>query len=162
MTTTLIDAEQRAPGLPADLRQQLGERALIDLALGAVQTVGEGLPRPLAAAGRHSPQMLLTLLTYCYAAGVYGSEDIEYDCRNDAATRYLSANASPDQNAIRNFRRANRQSIEACLACVYGRAHGVTSAQTSGEPSLASSRALFDFARRQVELAIMIDMAMHD
>ena len=162
MTTMLIDAEQRTPAMPAHLRQQLGERALIDLALAAVQTVGEGLPGPLAAAGRHSPQMLLTLLTYCYAAGVYGSEDIEYDCRNDAATRYLCANASPDQDTIRNFRRANRRWIEACLACVYGRAYGVRFAPASSEPSLVSSRALFDFARRQVELAIMIDMAMHD
>ena len=42
MTTMLIDAEQRTPAMPAHLRQQLGERALIDLALAAVQTVGEG------------------------------------------------------------------------------------------------------------------------
>src|SRR5439155_8426144 len=98
--TTLIDVEQRPSGLPADLRQHVGERALIELALDAVQTVGERLPRPLDAPGRHSPQILLTLLTYCYAAGIYGSEDIEYDCRHDAATRYLCANTSPDQDAI--------------------------------------------------------------
>jgi len=157
-----MGAEPWTPGLQAHMRQQLGERALIDLALAAVQTVGERLPGPLPAAGRHSPQMLLTLLTYCYAAGVYGSEDIEYDCRNDAATRYLCANASPDQDTIRNFRRANRHWIERCLACVYGRAHGVTSAQTSVESSTLSTFELFDFARRQVELAIMIDMAMSE
>lgn len=157
MTTMLIDTEHRTPGLPADLRQHVGERALIELALDAVQTVGERLPRPLEAQGRHSPQMLLTLLTYCYAAGIYGSEDIEDDCRNDAATRYLCASTSPDQETIRNFRRANRLRIEDCLALVYRSACDVAPAQMSrGTADLAG------FVRRRLELAIMFDMAMCD
>lgn len=162
---TLIDVEQRPSGLPADLRQPVGERALIELALDAVQTVGERLPRPLEAPGQHSPQMLLTLLTYCYAAGVYGSEDIEYDCRNDAATRYLCANTAPDQDAIRNFRRANRRLIEDCLACVYRNACDMAPAQMSRESSSIPGLKgritdLAGFVRRRLELAIMIDTAM--
>jgi len=106
--------------------------------------------------------MLLTLLTYCYAAGVYGSEDIVDDCRHDAATRYLCANSSPDQDTIRSFRRANREWIEACLACVYGRVGDVMSAQTGREPSAISTGEFLGLARRKLELAIMIDTAMHD
>ena len=163
--TTLIEVQQRPSGLPADLRQHVGERALIELALGAVQTVGERLPRPLDAPGRHSPQMLLTLLTYCYAAGVYGSEDIEYDCRHDAATRYLCANTSPDQDAIRNFRRANRPWIEDCLACLYRNACDLKPAPMTREsppiPDLKRRTAeLTRFVRRRLELAIMFDTAM--
>ena len=164
--TMLIDIEQRPSGLPADLRQHVGESALIQLALDAAQIVGERLSPPLEAEGRHSPPMLLTLLTYCYAAGIYGSEDIEYACRNDAATRYLCANTSPDQDAIRSFRRANRPRIEACLTRVYHRACCETFAPVSRGPlpiprlETRSSAELTSIVRRKLELAIMIDTAM--
>lgn len=166
MTTMLIDAEQRTPRLPADLRQHVGEHALIELALDAAQTVGEQLPRPLGSAGLCSPQMLLTLLTYCYASGVYGSEDIEWDCHNNAAVRYLCANTSPDQEIIRHFRRANREWIEACLRCVYQGLYGTTAVPVSSEclstPGLMtrSNAEIINVVRRKLELAIMIDTAM--
>jgi hypothetical protein len=167
MTTMLIDAKQRTPGLPADLRQHLGERALSEWALAAMQTVEAQLPSWCGTLeGGASPQMLLTLLTYCYASGTYGSEDIEWDCQNDPTARSICANTCPDQETIRSFRRANREWIEACLACVYGRARGVTSAQTSREPSpipefkARTSTDPVSVARRKLELAIMFDMAM--
>jgi hypothetical protein len=165
--TMLIDAEQRTPGLPADLRQHVGERALVELALDAAQTVGDRFPRPFEAAGRHSAQMLLTLLTYCYAAGVYGSEDIEYDCRHDATTRYLCANGLPDQDSIRSFRRANRPRIEDCLARVYRNACDLRPAEAGSEPGVAAFQAerrpdIAHFVRRKLELAIMIDTAMDE
>jgi hypothetical protein len=138
---------------------------LIQLALEAVQTVGARLPRPLESEEGCNPQMLLPLLTYCYAAGIYGSEDIEYDCRNDAATRYLCADALPDQETIRNFRRANRLRIEDCLACVYRNASEMKPAQMNRDPSPVREFKertidLAGFVRRRLELAIMIDTAM--
>lgn len=167
MTTMLTAVEQPAQKLPADLRPSVGERALSEWALAAVQTVG---PRLRSCSGTleggFSPQMLLTLMTYCYASGIYGSEDIEWDCQNDPTARAICANTCPDQDTIRRFRRANRPWIEACLACVYGRACGVTSAQTSREPSpipelkARTSADLIGVARRKLELAIMIDTAM--
>ncbi len=110
--------------------------------------------------------MLLTLLTYCYAAGIYGSEDIEWDCRNDAAARYLCANTFPDQEAIRSFRGANREWIEDCLTCVYQCVYGVTATPMSRErlpipgPTTRSNAELINVVRRKLELAIMIDTAM--
>jgi len=99
--------------------------------------------------------MLLTLLTYCYAAGVCGSEDIEYDCRNDAVTRYLCANTSPDQDTIRSFRRANRPRIEDCLARVYRSADDLAPV-----PMSRRTTDLTCLVRRRLELAIMFDTAM--
>lgn len=169
MTTTLIDFEQHVRDLPADLRQRTGERALIKLALAAVETVSVRLPRWSGTAeGRFSPQMLLTLLTYCYAAGVYGSEDIEWDCRNDAAARYICANACPDSDTIRRFRRANRPWIEECLAWMYGEVCGVPSAEMSLEPVRVADcqrephPELASFVQRKLQLAILIDTAMCD
>jgi hypothetical protein len=167
MTTMLIYAEQRTPRLPADLRQHVGERALIELALEAVQAVGQRLPRPQELTGRCSPQMLLTLLTYCYAAGIYGSEDIEWACVTDAAARYICANTAPDQETIQHFRRDTRGWIEACLTCVYQGACGVTTARMSREPlskrgpmMTQSSAELVNVVQRKLKLAVMIDMAM--
>ena len=166
MMTMLIDAEQRTPGLPADLRQHVGERALIELALEAGQTVRARLSRPLGPEGQCSPPRLLTLLTYCYASGVYASEDIEYDGRNDPATRHLCANTAPDQETIRNFRRANREWIEACLTCVYQSVCGGAPAPGSRQPrpipgrQTRSSAEIVNVVRRKLELAIMIDTAM--
>jgi hypothetical protein len=165
MTKMLIEVEQRTAGLPTDLRQRVGERVLIELALEAAQTVGERLPRPFGAKERCNPQMLLTLLTYCYAAGMYGSGDIEWACSNDTAARYLCANTVPDEETIRNFRRANRPWIEACLTRVYQSACGASVA-VSPEPlsipglETRSSAELLNVVRRKLELAIMIDTAM--
>jgi hypothetical protein len=112
--------------------------------------------------------MLLALLTYCYASGVYGSEDIEWDCQNDPTARSLCGNASPNQETIRRFRRANRPLIEACLACVYGRACGAILPPTRGElspiPKLEArtSAVLLSVARRKLELAVMFDTAMSE
>ncbi len=167
MTTTLTAVEPPPQNLPADLRASMGEGALSEWARAAAQTVAAGLPSwPGMPAGEFSAPMLLRLLTYCYAAGNYASEDIECDCQNDPTLRHLSANTCPDQDTIRRFRRANRPWIEACLACVYGWACGVTPAPTSRRPSpipqlkARSSAELLRVARRKLELAIMIDTAM--
>jgi hypothetical protein len=96
--------------------------------------------------------MLLTLLTYCYAAGIYGSEDIEWACEHDVTVRYICANTLPTQDNIRRFRRANRPWVEACLVWVYGKA----CAAEATSPDLAP------FIRQKLELAIMVDTATAD
>ena len=60
--------------LPADLRQSVGESALIKLALDAAQAVATDRSWPGdSRENGSSPQKLLALLTYCYAADTYGS-----------------------------------------------------------------------------------------
>jgi hypothetical protein len=66
--------------------------------------------------------MMLTLLTYCYATGVYGSADIELAIERDQMTRYLCARTYPDLDVIRGFRRLNLGEIKQCLAAVLKRA----------------------------------------
>lgn len=100
--------------IPWDLRRWFDDRTIIRLALDAVQS----LERDIPAAGRGqemSPRMMLTLLSYCYAVGVYGSEDIVWATRHDPAARYICAHDLPDVEAVRAFRRAARSKIAACL-----------------------------------------------
>ena len=154
MKTKELDRDGNASVLPEDLRQTVGTCALVEMTLEAAQAVGGQLPRPGAVAeGPINPRMLLTMLTYCYAAGIYGSEEIEWATDDNPAVRYLCANAYPDWKTIRRFRRAHRQLIEECLTGVYGRACDVK-AGGEGNANLAG------FAREKLEFAVLMDTAM--
>jgi hypothetical protein len=51
--------------------------------------------------------VLRTLLTYCYAAGIFASEEIQESIRHDPVLRYLASNHFPVWQEIRGFRRRN-------------------------------------------------------
>src|SRR5438093_7754213 len=97
MTKTGYRETQKKCVLCADLRLTLGERGLLRLALEAIQAVDlqpvvleERMPMDLR------PQMMLTLLTYCYSAKIYGSRDVELAIGQDSTVRYICARAHPD------------------------------------------------------------------
>ena len=72
----------------------------------AVQAVG--WPKADAALFRETPEPVLrTILTYCYAAGIWSSEDIQAACLHDPTVRYICANDFPSWPVIREFRRRN-------------------------------------------------------
>ncbi len=102
---------------PADLREWVDEQLLVKLALDAVQT----LDWPAAATDRNElrPQMMLTLLSYCYAAGIYGSADIAATLRSDRVLHYICARTYPDGRELRHFRRQNRARLQHCLAYIF-------------------------------------------
>ena len=153
--------------LPSDLYTLVGERTLISLALQAVDAVAARLPRweenPETEA---SSQMLLTLLTYCYAAGTYASEDVAWTCRHRENARYIVGNARPDENMIRHFRRANRPWIEESLAWLLERVCQQTPllASVVGNREMLTGDPLespfLKHARQRVELATLMDMAL--
>jgi hypothetical protein len=164
-----VESKEMNPTASFDLRQQVGRCVWIQWALQAMHAVAARLPRGSGYTdGSTSPRMLLTLLAYCYATGTYGSEDIEWSCRNDADARYITANTCPDQDMIRHFRKANRRWIEECLAWVYAKARGLNPEELNlaeavqlGNKMSLSAR-LLDRARCTVELAILVDTAMSD
>ncbi len=108
-----------AETLHTDLSLALGERGLLIATLDAVQSLD---PRAIAALETPSPslrpQMLLTLVTYCYATSLYGSRDIETASAADGTVRYICARTRPSWASIRSFRRRNRDAIRACLTQV--------------------------------------------
>lgn len=67
-------------------------------------------------AGRGSdayhPAMLLGLLVYGYATGVYSSRKIERACGDSVAFRFIAANTQPDHDSIASFRRRFLPQIE--------------------------------------------------
>src|SRR6266571_3085305 len=98
MTTSILKRSAAPSANPmADLRESLGEPILLKLALDGVQSLN---PAKLNAAisGREKlrPQMMLTLLSYCYAARIYGSRDIAWAIRNNTTVRYICAHTCPE------------------------------------------------------------------
>jgi hypothetical protein len=53
----------------------------------------------------YSPDILLSLLVYAYANGIFSSRKIEQACRDTAAYRFLAGNLTPDHDTLANFRR---------------------------------------------------------
>lgn len=99
-----------------DLSKAIGERKLLNLVLEVVQTVdAKVIKQRTDAAPQFRPQMMLTLLTYCYGACLFGSQDIEFAILNDPVVRYICARTYPAWQDIRAFRRLNRGVIRHCL-----------------------------------------------
>jgi hypothetical protein len=138
MIDTLPDTQTQLLECSADLRGLDARRELIESVLAGTQPVGERAFGGFDPVARTRARTLLSLLTYCYAADVFASEDIEWACANDAGARYICAGATFPREAVRRFRQANRAGIEAALTQVTGAA---------------------DVARRKLNLAVMMDTA---
>lgn len=111
--------------LPADLAEELGAVRLTQLALEAVQdedvAVGEFRAGPGCQGYQH--RMLLTLMSYAYARGVFSSEELQDRVRTDADLRYLCAREFPEAESLRLFRRRewprlNRTLVRLLERCV--------------------------------------------
>ena len=169
MLAKIFGLNQRIHDLPADLRQSVGESALVKLALDAAQAVAAQRPW-LRGPGEapSGPQRLLALLAYCYAAGIYASQDVERACRNDPAVRGICANSLPDWSAVWLFRNANRPWIEECLAHMYGAACGAAATEASRGPAPVhqfrreTAPDINGFARRMLRRAVWTDAVVFD
>jgi hypothetical protein len=62
--------------------------------------------------------MMLGLLVYCYANGLFGSRRIERATYRDIAVRYLTADTHPDHDTICKFRRENLAAVHECFVRV--------------------------------------------
>ena len=72
------------------------------------------LPGPVATAPAFDPthpRMMLALLVYCYANGIFGSRRIERATYRDIGVRYVASNCHPDHDTICAFRRNNFEAV---------------------------------------------------
>jgi transposase len=86
--------------LPEDHLARFVVEVLEQTDLGALERAYAG--RGSAA---HHPQVLLGLLIYGYASGVFSSRAIERATHDSVAFRYIAANTHPDHDTIASFRR---------------------------------------------------------
>jgi transposase len=68
----------------------------------------------------YHPQLLLGLIIYGYATGVFSSRNLERATYDSVAFRFIAANEHPDHDTIANFRRRFLPQIEALFVGVLG------------------------------------------
>lgn len=107
--------------LPADLRDWVPEDDVVHFVTQAVESVPTEHfrvnPRGTGSA-QYPPSMMLALLIYCYANGIFSSRRIERATYRDISVRYLTADTHPDHDTIAKFRRENLALVAACFVHV--------------------------------------------
>ena len=66
------------------------------------------------------PELLLGLIVYGYATGLFSSRKLERATYDSVAFRFVAANEHPDHDTIANFRRRFLKQIEALFVQVLG------------------------------------------
>ena len=125
------DRQLRLPGA------RIENTNLRDLVLAAVRQLDPRLliPGTAAEAGiACQPRVLLGLLTYCYASGVFSSLEIEARVRQDPILILLCGRELPDWHRIRRFRRYNHAAIQRCLEATLCHANAVCRSRASSRP----------------------------
>lgn len=104
--------------LPPDAKDWLPADDVAHFVVAAVDRVplGAFAMRPVPGGkAQYHPRLLLALLIYCYANGIFSSRRIERATHRDIGVRYVAANLHPDHDTIAAFRRANRAAFEAAF-----------------------------------------------
>lgn len=64
---------------------------------------------------QYHPRMMLALLVYCYASGIFSSRTIERATYRHVSVRFIAADTHPDHDTIATFRRENAGAFEAAF-----------------------------------------------
>jgi transposase len=115
MSARFVSVDRETPMLlPPDLRDWVPEDDLVHFVIEAVDRL------PLekfrvnhwgTGDAQFPPHMMLALLIYCYANGIFSSRKIERATYRDVAVRYLTAGTHPDHDTICKFRRENLEAF---------------------------------------------------
>ena len=118
MTQFIPFSRDQAFLLPPDAKDWLPEDDVAHFVVAAVDRVplGAFVVRPLPGGkAQYHPRLLLALLIYSYANGIFSSRRIERATHRDIGVRYVAANLHPDHDTIAAFRRTNRAAFEAAF-----------------------------------------------
>jgi transposase len=119
MSTRYVSIDRNQPLLlPPDLREWVPGDELVHFVIEAVDSLDLGVFKVNvrgSGSAQYPPRMMLGLLIYCYANGVFSSRRIEKATYRDLGVRYLTAATHPDHDSIATFRRENFDAVAACF-----------------------------------------------
>jgi transposase len=104
--------------LPPDLKDWLPADDLAHFVVAAVERVSLASFQVNPGAGgkpQYHPRLMLALLVYGYANGIFSSRRIERATHRDLGVRFVAANLHPDHDTIAVFRRTNKAAFEAAF-----------------------------------------------
>ena len=107
--SNFVDCDrERAFLLPPDLRDWIPADDLGHFVIEAVERVDLGafkVNHRGTGSAQYHPRMMLALMIYCYANGIFSSRRIELATHRDIGVRFVAANRHPDHDTIARFRR---------------------------------------------------------
>ncbi|ABK99096.1 IS1182 family transposase [Pelobacter propionicus] len=109
MKSKFIEVDRETPYLlPPSLQDWLPEKHLARFVVEIVEQLDlRSLKATYAGRGSqpYNPEMLVALLFYGYATGVFSSRKLERSTYDSVAFRFIAANSHPDHDTIATFRR---------------------------------------------------------
>lgn len=122
MSANFVNVDRDTPMLLAcDLRDWVKDNDLAGFVLEAVDATdlrGARVNHRGTGSAEYPPSMMLALLIYCYATGVFSSRRIERATYDSVSVRYICGNHHPDHDTIAKFRRRNKALLEAVFVQV--------------------------------------------
>lgn len=157
--------------LPPDMREWVQEDHLVHFILDAVEPLDVSAARVNTrgtGSEQYPPSLLLALLIYSYASGVFSSRQIERSTTDSVAVRVLCADTHPDHDTLCTFRRENAallasafaQVLELAAHCGVLKVAGITVAidgtkvLANASKHAATSYARADQTMRQLDLEV--------
>jgi transposase len=117
--TTYVSFDRDQPFLlPPELNDWLPQDDIAHFIVAAAERVRLGAfhsnPQP-GGKPQYHPRLMLALLVYCYANGLFSSRRIERATHRDVGARFIAANRHPDHDTIATFRRTNKAAFAAAF-----------------------------------------------
>jgi hypothetical protein len=111
----------RQASAPPAVAQWVGSTSLLQMVRSVVEGAEwPGKPGWFAFAGQSFPSVqLMTLEVYCYARGVYLSDEIQELAQQDTVFRDLFPESWPQPQLIKRFRREHAGPIRECLRRIF-------------------------------------------
>lgn len=127
MAERLVNVDRNTPMLlPVDMRDWVDEGDLVHFIIEAIAN-SKQLNFAINDRGtghrQYPPAMMLGLLIYSYAQGIFSSRRIELATYRDVAVRFLTADTHPDHDTISEFRRQNKAVITQSFVSILELAH---------------------------------------
>ena len=114
MANFISDDRTQGLLLPPDLREWVPADDLAHFVIEAVERVHLGgfkVNWKGTGKAQYHPRMMLALLIYCYANGIFSSRRIERATHRDVAVRYIAADTHPDHDTIASLPTGERRGL---------------------------------------------------
>jgi hypothetical protein len=131
--------KELAIDLPDDLNELASEEWIVRTTLEVVARVEWPAGTETFSTWDRTPYrapILLTLLTYSYARGIFPSEEIRQRLYRDPVLHYLCCKEYPDEEVLRAFRRKHERLLEQCVGDVLMRAWAVQISRNLAIPDI--------------------------
>src|SRR5262245_28004061 len=151
--------------LPWDLREWLGEFTIlgwIEEDIERLEWDDAQLVGFLRAHPAFRPRSLLCLLTYAYATGTFGSDDVTNGCYEDPMLRAICGLATPTRRELNAFRRENRGLLKKLLNQLFSRAMREKLQLADQRLPAGLKKRLEEAASTRIDLARHMDRAASD